>query len=277
MYNWQKSKQMELRKADICRVLDGELSQETDEQILERYKNKGVLEIEFLSHSYFGENNNILHFQHKSFAEILLAEYYLKVFIKFALDEDFDVEEARIKLSIGQPSAQTIQFLVEMLRLLRSSASSEINDKIIQKRKLLFPLMASLSTKKNNNLFCHDLYYEWYKKIRISGNNAEFPVESLEDWFFTQEKIHRVIALAQLIIQSNKEYILIKGKAQTVLFNKELLEIQNDTVQQSPLNVDKWLALLVGNILFNDEERKLFFNSLSDSYENLFEMIRHWN
>ncbi len=277
MYNWQKSKQMELKKADICRVLDGEITQETDEQILERYKNKKVLEIQFLSHSYFGENNNILHFQHKSFAEILLAEYYLKVFIKYALDEDFDLEKARIKLSIGQPSAQTIQFLVEMLRLIRSSVGEEPDDKTIQKRKLLFPLMASLSTKKHNNLFCNDLYYEWYKKYKIPLNVADFPEVSVDEWFFSPEKINKITQLSRDIIQSETEYILVKGKAQTALYDKELLEINNDTIQQNPLNIDKWLALLVGNILYNNEKQQRYFNSTLNGCEKLFEMIRNWN
>lgn len=277
MYTLQKSRMMEMRKADICRVLDGEFTQETDEQILERYKNKGVLEIKFLSHSYFGENNNILHFQHKSFAEILLAEYYLKVFIKYAMEDDFDVEEARIKLSLGQPSAQTIQFLVEMLRLIRSSASGELNEKMIQKRKLLFPLLASLATKKNNSLFCQDIYYEWFKKFKLPATGVEYPVQSLESWYLTQDKINRIIDLARNILESKTEYILMKGKAQTVLFNKELLEIHNDSIQNNPVNSDKWIALLVGNILYNNESQKQYFNTSLENYECLFEMIRNWN
>lgn len=277
MFEWQKNKQSELKKADICRVLEGELTNETDEQILERYKNNEVLEIQFLSHSYFGENNNILHFQHKSFAEILLAEYYLKVFIKYALDEEFEIDEARIKLSIGQPSAQTIQFLVEMLRLLRSSSTDDITDNIMQKRKLLFPLMASLSTKKHNNLFCHDIYYEWYKKFKIPANVPDYPEQSITEWYFTKEKIEKIINLSRHIIESETEYLLIKGEAHTALFDKEVFEIQNDKFQKSPINMDKWLALLVGNILYNNESKKKYFNSTIYKFNHLFEMIRNWN
>ena len=112
MYQRQQGKQGALNKADICRVLDGErLQNETDIQIMERYQKEGVIDIQFLSHSYFGENDNILHFQHESFAEILLAEYYLKVFIKYALDEGFAFETARPKLILGEPTEQTAQFL----------------------------------------------------------------------------------------------------------------------------------------------------------------------
>ncbi len=277
MYEWQITKKLEVKKSDICRVLEGEMTSETDEQILERYKNKGVLEIEFLSHSYFGENNNVLHIQHKSFLEILLAEYYLKVFIKYSLDEDFDVAQARIRLSIGQPTAQTIQFLVEMLRLLRTSASDEINEKVIQKRKLLFPLMASMATNRNNNLFSHSIFYEWYKKYKIHPNNTEYPAESLENWFFTKEKIDKIIDMARAIVESDSEYLMVKGKAHTALFNKEIFELQNGKFQTSPANIDKWLALLTGNILCNNEKSLSFFNASISNYDSLFQMIRNWN
>ncbi len=277
MYEWQTTKKLEVKKADICRMMEGEMTTETNDQILERFKNKGVLEIEFLSHSYFGENNNVLHFQHKSFLEILLAEYYLKVFIKHALDEDFDVNQARIRLSLGQPSAQTIQFLVEMLRLIRSSVSDEPNEKVIQKRKLLFPLMASLATNKHNNLFSHSIFYEWYKKFKIQSNIPEYPQESLDNWFFTQDKIDKIINLSRSIVESNSEYLMVKGKSHTSLFNKELFEIQNEKLQGSAVNMDKWLALLVGNVLYNNEKKQTFFNSTILEYESLFNMIRNWN
>jgi hypothetical protein len=277
MHEWHKGNQWKLNKADICRVLDGENTNETDDEVLERYKEQGVLEIEFLSHSYFGENDNILHFQHQSFAEILLAEYYLKVFIKFALDEDFDVEKARVKLMLGEPTGQTIQFLVEMLRLLRSSAAEGNSDKVIQKRKLLFPFMASLATKKYNNLFCHDVYYEWFKKFDIPANTPDYPAESLENWFFTQEKIDQVVKFAHEVLESKSNHLLLKGKSNTALFDKEVFSIQKTKLNRIPPDTDKWLALLVGNILYNKEREKQYFNSTLNSFENLFDMIRNWN
>jgi len=277
MYEWQNGKKWKLKKADICRVLDGQLTNETDEEILKRYKNQGVLEIEFLSHSYFGENNNILHFQHQSFAEILLAEYYLKVFIKYAIDEDFDVEKARTKLMIGTPTGQTIQFLVEMLRLLRQSATDNVNDKIIQKRRLLFPLIASLATKKHNHLFCYDIYYEWYKKVNIPINTTDYPIENLENWFFTQEKIDRIINLATEIIESKLNYLQVKGKSLTALYDKEIYAIQKTKYRKIVPDTDKWLAFLVGNILYNKESHEKYFCSNIENYDNLFEMVRNWN
>ncbi len=277
MYEWHKGNQWKLKKADICRVLEGENTEENDEEILERYKNQGVLEIEFLSHSYFGENDNILHFQHQSFAEILLAEYYLKVFIKFALDEDYDIEKARVKLMLGEPTGQTIQFFVDMLRLLRSSAIQSNSEKVIQKRKLLFPLMASLATKRFNNLFCHDIYYEWFKKYDIPVNTPDYPTESLENWFFTPGKVNKIIDFAREVLTSDTNHLLIKGKSNTALFDKEVFSIQKAKLRRIPPDIDKWLALLVGNILYNNEREKQYFNSTIPDFDYFFEMIRNWN
>jgi len=277
MYEWHTDNQWKLNKADICRVLDGENTNESDEEVLDRYKDQGVLEIEFLSHSYFGENDNILHFQHQSFAEILLAEYYLKVFIKYALDEDYDIEKARVKLILGEPTGQTIQFLVDMLRLLRSSANEGSSEKIIQKRKLLFPLMASLATKKHNNLFCHDIYYEWFKKFEIPTNSPDYPIESLQNWFFTQDKVDKIINFAREVMESDTNHLLVKGKGNTALFDKEVFSIQKSKMRRIPPDTDKWLALLVGNILHNNETEKKYFNSTISNYDNIFELVRNWN
>ena len=145
MYERQQGKQGILKKADICRVLDGENKSETDREILERYQKEGVTEIQFLSHSYFGEEDNNLHFQHQSFAEILLAEYYLKVFIKYALDKKNEVNIARNKLVLGEPTEQTILFFKELIKLLKETVSRDATPTIIEKRKLLYPLFASLA------------------------------------------------------------------------------------------------------------------------------------
>jgi hypothetical protein len=199
MFEWQKNKQLELKKADICRMLDGERTNETDAQILERYKNKGVVEIQFLSHSYFGENNNILHFQHKSFSEILLAEYYLKVFIKYALDEDFDVDQARVKLSLGQPSAQTIQFLVEMLRLLRSAASEDLTEKVIQKEEAIISVNGLISNQKSIIIYFATIFItNGIKNSKFQQMCLIYPEESITNWYFTREKIDKIIHLANL-------------------------------------------------------------------------------
>jgi hypothetical protein len=277
MYERQRGKQGSLKKADICRVLEGENKQETDIEILERYKNQGITEIQFFSHSYFGENNNILHFQHQSFAEILLAEYYLKVFIKYALDEEFNTEEARVKLILGEPTEQTIQFLKELLRLLKDTTIEGQAINLLEKRKLLFPLMASLATKKHNNLFCNNIYYEWFNKLNIPEDKSEYPSEAFSEWCITPEKMNRIIMLAEKIIESKNSYLLTKAEEKTSLYNKEIISIQNTKIKDLPPDIDRWLSLLVGNKLFNNEKEETYFAGRIMNFENLFDMIRNWN
>ncbi len=278
MQKRQQGKQGALKKADICRALEGEKKQnESDKQILARFKDQGVVEIQFLSHSYFGENDNMLHFQHQSFAEILLAEYYLKVFIKYALDEEFDVEAARVKLILGEPTEQAAQFFRELLKLLRETAVEEATGEIIEKRKLLFPLLASLANKKHNQLFCNDLYYTWYKSFEIPENRSEYPLEALKNWGLDRGRIAKIVKLARAILESKTNYVLAKATAKTALYDNEVLAIQNNKLADSPPDMDRWLALLAGNILYNDIDNERFFNGTIKNYEHLFDLIRNWN
>jgi hypothetical protein len=277
MFERHQGKQGSLKKADICRVLDGDNRHESDNEILERYKNKNVTEIEFLSHSYFGENDNKLHFQHQSFAEILLAEYYLKVFIKYSLDKDFNVAEAREKLLLGFPTEQTIRFLIDLLILLRDSTNDTKASETIEKRKLLFPLLATLATEKNNNLFCNSLYYEWFNKYPIKSDEIEYPIELIEDWAFNKSKIDKILNLCKEVINSNNTYLLTKSDLKSSLYDNELTLIQNTSINELPLDFDKWIALLVGNRLCNDlsniNKPVLFNKEYSINPKKLFDLI----
>ncbi|MDM8568969.1 hypothetical protein QUF50_05565, partial [Thiotrichales bacterium HSG1] len=269
MYKRQLGEQGFLHKADLCRVLDGEDKGENNDEILKRYQD--VKEVQFLSHSYFGENDNVLHFQHQSFAEILLAEYYLKVFIKYALDEDANVGDARIKLVLGEPTGQTIEFFTAMLQLLKQT----VDDK--DARKLLFPLMASLATDKYNKLFCNEIFYTWYKTCKFDEGCADYPVKALENWCIDQEKLGKIINLAQAILESQDNYTLAKTEEKTTLFANELRVVKKAKLNDFPPDIDRWLALLVGNVLYNDEKEKQFFNGKIKDARNLFDLIVNWN
>lgn len=277
MFERHQGKQGSLSKADICRVLDGFQGNESDNEVLQRYKNQGVTEIEFLSHSYFGENDNKLHFQHQSFAEILLAEYYLKVFIKYSLDEDFNVEEARTKLVLGFPTDQTINFLIDLLKLLKESSETTTTTEIIEKRKLLFPLLATLATKKNNRLFCNDIYYEWFKKSEIKPNESNYPINLITNWYFDKTKIDKILLLCKEILNSKNTYLITKSEPRTALYNNELTLLQNVKINDLPLDFDKWIALLVGNSLCNNLSNKsnpvLFNTKFEISPSQLFDLI----
>lgn len=251
---WQferhRGKQGFLNKADICRVLDGENKGESDSEILNKYKD--VSDVQFLSHSYFGENDNTLHFQHQSFAEILLSEYYLKVFIRYAFDEDSNIYNCREKLLLGNPTKQTKLFFRDLLILLRETVSENLNEEVIEKRKLLFPLFASLAVKGNNNLFCQQLYFRWFDKNVIKNSETEYPIELLNNWCVNQEMLNRVIQLAAEIFNSKDTYLLSKSEPRINLFEKELSLIRNNSLTDTSNYFDKGLALLVGNTLCND-------------------------
>ncbi len=279
MYKRQQGEQGILHKADICRVLEKKKnSEESDEQILERFQKekKDVTEIEFLSNSYFGEKNNNLHFQHQSFAEILLAEYYLKVFIVYALDDERDLIEARSKLVLGEPTEQTIEFFKELLLLLKETVSDECGN-VIEKRKLLYPLFASIATSKNNTLHSKEIKLGWFRE-KIEENSPIINKSLLQNWVIKEDEIDKIMELSKDIIDDKSTLLLSKTQAKTALFDNELTLFQNKKVSDSPADIDKWLALVVGNLLHTDEpENRKFFNGNLENPENLFDMIRGWN
>jgi hypothetical protein len=280
MLQRHKGKQGSLKKADICRVLDGEHDGD-DNSVLRKHKD--ISNIQFLSHSYFGENNNTLHFQHQSFAEILLAEYYIKVFIKYALDKNVSVNEARSKLLLGIPSDQTIIFVKELLRLIRETAVNEeteiqIDTSILEKRKLLFPLMASVSTDKHNRLFCNALYFDWYKNAIPQDDERNYPEILLKNWCLGKSEIVKIEELAAKILNSDESFLLAQGTLCKNLYENELLLLNNDRFSTISHDVDKWLALIVGSTLcneFTEAEPILFNTKYQIAPENLFSLIRN--
>ncbi len=273
MYENHQGEQGTLKKADIFRVLEGEKINEDDNKVLEKYREDEVSDIKFLSHSYFGAKDDLLHFQHQSFAEMLLAEYYLKVFIKFSFDDNLSVKDARILLNLGEPTPQTMEFFKELLQLLKDSC----NSKEKEKRKLLFPLMASLASEKHNkNTRCDSLWYEWLKKVKL--DNLTIPPEKLlNNWCIDDEGLNSIINLARNILESKKEYLTTKASFHKALFDSEVVEIETEMLSRTPHNIDKWMALLVGNILYNDIKSNQFFNSTVNSAELFFNMMKDWN
>lgn len=265
-----------LNKANICRVVAGDLIAESDIKVLELYKEHDISQIQFLSHSYFGEKDNTLSFQHQSFAEVLLAEYYLKIFIKYGLDEQTKVEEARQKLILGEPTRQTIDFLWELLTLLKEVATSKNTKAIKEKRKLLAPMLASLGTKENNKIYSDYIFYNWFNSIKFVENTIEFPETSLSRWPIREKEINRIISFAIQILESQYNYSLVNTQDVSSLFNYEGVVFSGNALGNAP-DIDKWLAFLVGNILFEPVSNSEFFNKRYSSSEVLIPMLRNWN
>lgn len=272
MFERQTGNQGVLNKADICRAIKGELIDSDDRNVLEQFKE--VNEIKFFSHSYFGQEGNNLHFEHQSFAEILLAEYYLKILIKYALDEE-DPLEARVKLTIGEPTAQTVEFLKELIQLLRECAEKNNSKIIIEKRRLLFRLLASISTKENNNLFCKHLFYTWFNKVKINEGDKYVSDEYLNDWPISEIELSKISALCIEIIDSDKQLIFASTTPKSSIFNNEVSLVKSHG--NIPPDIDKWICLLCGNILKNRIDKLVFFNQSIPKAEKLFELIKNWN
>ncbi|MEN9917981.1 MAG: hypothetical protein RL662_417, partial [Bacteroidota bacterium] len=274
MQQRHKGKQAALKMADICRVLKPEDRDKEDKQLLD---NSDITDIQFLSHSYFGEKDNILHFQHQSFAEILLAEYYLKIIIKYALDKKTNIHEARAKLMLGIPTEQSVLFFKDLLLLLKDTVSEEATDEVIEKRKLLFPLMASLAIEKNNTLLSENLDLTWLDKYTITDRDATPPRILLNGWCINQTHIDKILQLAKEIVNASDSFVLAKAEVQTNLIGAEVLLFSNRELYTNSTSMDKWLALLVGNTLCNDtsdaEQPVLFNTTYQISYTQLFDLL----
>ncbi|MFV0332011.1 MAG: NACHT domain-containing protein [Dysgonomonas sp.] len=250
---WQlerhKGNQGFLKKADICRVLESANRNSSDKELLDKYSE--IRDVQFLSHSYFGEDNNTLYFQHQSFAEILLAEYYLKVIICYALEINSNKQECSARLLLGNPTWQTKWFIKDLVELIKETASENITDDVIEKRKLLFPFFAALSTQKNNTLFSNHLYYKWF----LSGNQGDKTkvyTNLLENWCVGKDEVQKILHFCSDIINSSDNYLLAKGESKTNLLNDEVFVIQNTYNVDSIRYFEKWIASLIGNTLYND-------------------------
>ncbi len=274
-YNRQNNQQTSLTKVDICRTIEEDIIDYTDSKILKNYPE--IDSVHFLSHSYLGERENTLHFQHQSFAEILLAEYYLKVFIKYALEENSDVEEARTRLSIGIPTDQTIEFLKGLMLLLKECALGDYEDNDVKsKRRLLIPILASMSLNKHNKrLYSVRLYLTWFEKYEneiFASNRLNNSI--IKDFPITPQVLDKIEVLCKKIICSDKTYLLDEPTQYTILFKKELMGVNNLKVKFH--EIDKWLALISGNIIGTNANNNQFFNKkINANY--LFELLRNCN
>jgi Predicted NTPase (NACHT family) len=274
-YKRQSGEQTSLTKADICRTIEEKEIDKDDRKVLGEFKD--IESVHFLSHSYLGEKENTLHFQHQSFAEILLAEYYMKVFIKYAIEENSDVEDARIRLSIGLPTDQTIDFFKGLLVLLKECAlGNPDEERTYSKRELLIPLLASMAIKEHNKkLYSNTLYYTWFKQNEddIFSNN-KLNDNIIRNFPITKKVLDKIELLCYNIIDSKKTYFLDEPSRHTILFKDELIGANN--VKNNLYDIDKWFALIAGNITVNDISKEHFFNSkVKPKY--LFELLKNWS
>lgn len=271
----QSGAQTSLTKADICRVIEEKEIDKDDRKVLQEFND--IDSIHFLSHSYLGEKENTLHFQHQSFAEILLAEYYLKIIIKYAIEENTDFEEARVRLSIGLPTDQTIEFFKGLLILLKECVNGNPkNTEIKAKRTLLIPLLASMAINKHNKkLYSTRLNATWFEKHEtqlFSENKISSNI--IDDFPINHDTLKKIEKLCLNIISSDKIYLLAEAQTHSVLFKNELISLNSKKIGH--YKIDKWFALIAGNLLKTDILNKRFFNANINA-RYLFDLIRDWN
>ncbi len=131
---------------------------------------------------------------------------------------------------------------------------------------------------ENNTLHSQAIQFKWFDRVGFNKDSTAISDELLENWAINNEELEKIIHLAKEIIDSKTTLVLAKTEPKNALFNKELTIFTNMQMGSNPTDIDKWLALLVGNILHTDnEEERVFFNGKLDNPENLFEMIRNWN
>ena len=275
LFEKQKGKQGTLRKADLCRKIAGEVIDDDDTKVLNSYKE--IKQIQFLSHSYFGEADNVLHFQHQSFAEILLAEYYLKVLLKFALDKNYDLKVARSKLFIGEPTEQTIIFLKDLIILLTDCAKENDSQDLLNKRRLLAPLIASLATSEyNKDLYSEYINLKWFDQINFNENKSDFPESSLEQWVIKKDEVNKIMDLIREIIDSDIYMYLGNVEKVNALFNKEII-VSPFSLDRFPPDIDRWIALIVGDSIIHNMYSDKYFASSVNDFKKLYAMVFSWN
>ncbi len=258
-----------IRKEDICRMI--ERCPMEARAALEKYSE--INDLKFLSHSYFGEDGNNMKFQHQSFAEILLAEYYLKIFLKYALDEGSNILDAKVRLTIGEPTHQAMQFFRELLNLLRESVSDEVTPVVIEKRKLLFPFIASLGISDYScDLFSNRIHYLWYQDLKLSDSEYYIKDKHVIKWPINNAVIGNLIGICKSIIESDMDCLIMQAESGNALIDKEVLTVRTDRGNVSR-DIDRWIALLVGNMLYNDIDTCRYFSSLLTKHLRLLQMM----
>jgi hypothetical protein len=137
--------------------------------------------------------------------------------------------------------------------------------------------MCSLSIEKHNPLYSSTLYYEWFKFIGKDNDSPFYHPELLNKWAIDENKLNLIINLASQILDCKTSFLMCKTKNKTALFDDEVTIFENKFVSDFPTDIDKWLSLVIGNLLFTDINKKIFFNEKIENCENLFQLIKNWN
>lgn len=243
-----------------------------DAQAIQQFNT--IDELKFLSHSYFGDSEQNLHFQHQSFAEILLAEYFLKVFLNEALNDEPNINKTRELIFIGEPTIATMEFFSELVKILIAGVEDDeknITPEIIRKRKLLLPVIGSLSAP----IFREKLHNPALKaKIFKSKDILHTERDIIEKyWPITEEILENLNELASNILLQKNSIKLAQHVSMTSLFNNELVLIDNEKSCKRE-DIDKWLSICLGGLICYNRKNKQYFLEKNELAYCFFKLIQ---
>ncbi|MFA2807916.1 hypothetical protein [Bacillus mycoides] len=237
----------------------------------------------FLSHTYLEKEQDKYFFNHQSFAEMLIAEYYLRVFLYAAFQPSVKPDQIRAMLLIGEPTHQIMSFYKGLLDLLiESTEESTLNEpNLLDRRKMLFPIVASLGLSKKRHEMVSNLEMDSYlycEEIdRFFNMNELQAYKTLNDshvrsWPITKQVLKKITQLCQEIIGADTEHTpLIVEPINYVPYNN--VGRVSETRMWQTQNLDRWLALLTGercNAQISDS--KVFLDEITT--RNVMTMLR---
>ncbi|TNJ59079.1 NACHT domain-containing protein [Paenibacillus hemerocallicola] len=238
--------------------------------------------VEFMSHSYFKHDNDTYYFNHQSFAEIILAEYYIRVLLWAAI-EGRALNEVRPYLNIGTPTTQTMAFVKGLLQLLAdatANASHADPAELGKIRKSLFPLIATLGIKKFNSLpgqsneknYLFSSSVHDYIRARRLEDYTDVPDSLLRDhWPIATEHLVRCVELCAELVDEEEDYAFFEAAPIHTSYSP-VYRITKRT-REFAIDTDRWFAILSGVTLSGRLRLERDFLRLVDS-ETLGEMMR---
>lgn len=239
--------------------------------------------IQFLSHSYLRNNNDKYYFNHQSFAEIILAEYYVRVFI-WGWKEEKSIQDIMAQLNIGNPTTQTMIFCRGLIKLfIDSVVTSGKNNQVELRRirKSIFPLIASLGVEKFNVKTSKDntsdttfnIYSEAIRDLFGVSNlkgRTDISDESLDNWPISVADFEKIINICIEIINHDENILFFTPKV-VETFLGITYKISRRT-QEFNIDISRWIAVLIlGVFSAYDESIDSHFQDIKP--ERLVEMM----
>lgn len=234
--------------------------------------------IQFMSHSYLRNSDGKYYFNHQSFAEIILAEYYLRVFV-WSFMEKKSVQDTMAFLNIGDPTYQTMIFCKGLIELfINATYNLENNNKeeLNRIRKSIFPLITSLGVEKFNNKILNDKEFNMYSEsintvfdIDKLSNRTEIPNEIIYNWPIID--IKNIMNICIEIINQDESILFFKPELSEILFG-EVYKIKRRT-QEFNMDISKWIATLILGV-FNTCNISIDLNLANIKAENFIEMMK---